>query len=151
MASLWFGVGNNWNPLLWRRQVLYKIPNQSEPSTHGSSQESVADVWPGICTLLHSERCNWRKKSWKLQRICLLLTDISFFILVIQGHYLFLLARQMKSCQWGLMRSFSYGLLQSSRWRTPTFWATKFWVFAGNFPFTGSNPSILKVEFFSSF
>lgn len=57
----------------------------------------------------------------------------------------------MKSCQWGLTRSSSYGLLGNSPWRTPAFWATKFWVFAGNFQFTGSSLSILKVAFFFLF
>lgn len=63
MASLWFGAGNNWNPLLWRRQVLYKIPNQSKPSTHESSQQRDADVWPGMCTLFDTTVENKRKKK----------------------------------------------------------------------------------------
>lgn len=80
MASLWFGAGNNRNPLLWRRQVLYKIPNQSQPSTHGSSQQSLVDVWPGICTLLDRERWEFGggKNKKKLQRICCLLLTLSF-------------------------------------------------------------------------
>ena len=76
MASLWFGAGNNRNPLLWRRQVLYKIPNQSQPSTHGSSQQSLVDVWPGICTPLDRERRELG--GGKLQRICCLLLTLSF-------------------------------------------------------------------------
>lgn len=92
---------------------------------------------------------NWKKKK-KLQRIlCLLFNTVISYSSLVQGRYLFLLARQMKLCQWGLMRSSSYGLLWSSRWRTPAFWATQFWVFAAIFPFTGSNLSILKVADFS--
>lgn len=137
MASLWFGAGNNWNPLLRRRQVLYKIPNQSQPSTHGSSEQRVADVWPGICTLLD------------FYPLLSFSTAISLTTWVIQGKYSSFPARQMKSCQWGLMRNSSPGLLLSGHWRTPVSWARKFWIFAGSFPFTGSNLSFLKVAFIS--
>lgn len=44
MPSLGFGTGNNWNPILWRRQVLHKIPNQSQPPTPGSSRQRAAEV-----------------------------------------------------------------------------------------------------------
>ena len=65
MASLWFGAGNNRNPLLWRRQVLYKIPNQRQPSSHGSSQQRVADVWPGIYAhYLIQNVANWKKANY---------------------------------------------------------------------------------------
>lgn len=142
MATLWFGAGNNRNPLLWRRQVLYKIPNQSQPSTHGSSQQRVADAWPGMFILLDTECCKLKKRNYSVVKSKHILCS---FIFLIQGHYLFPLARQMKLFQWVLTRSSSYGFLPSSRWRTPGFWATKFGVFAGSFPFTGSNLSILKV------
>lgn len=80
MASLWFGAGNNRNPLLWRRQVLYKIPNQSQPSPHGSSQQRVADVWPGICTLLDTERCKLeRENEMTLKQASLLLISFTIF------------------------------------------------------------------------
>lgn len=72
MASLWFVAGNNWNPLLWRRQVLYKITNQSPPSTHGSLQQRVADVWPGIYTLLDTEcsQIGKRKRNYRGSSVC---------------------------------------------------------------------------------
>ncbi len=78
MASLWFGAGNNWNPLLWRRQVLYKIPNQSQPSAHGSSQQRDADVWPGICTLFYTERCKLIEEKEVTEDFCFLLTFLSY-------------------------------------------------------------------------
>lgn len=71
MPSLWFGTGSDGNPILWRRQVLYKIPNQSQPSPPGSSEQRVAEVWPGIRSLLDTECQN---------PFCFLLT-------LIQGKY----------------------------------------------------------------
>lgn len=51
MASVWFGAGNNRDPLLPGREVLcQKISTQSQPSTDGSSWQALADVWPGTCT-----------------------------------------------------------------------------------------------------
>lgn len=88
-------------------------------------------------------------QNWKILR--LLSNTVNCYSSLVQGRFPppLLLARQMKSCQWGSMRRSSYGSQWSSHWRTPAFWATKFWVFAGIFPFTGSNPSILKVTYFS--
>ena len=80
MASLWFGAGNNWNPLLWRRQVLYKIPNQSQPSTHGSRQQRVVDVWPGICTLLDTECWELGKRNYRGSSACFQHSRSSFHL-----------------------------------------------------------------------
>lgn len=134
MASLWFGAGNNWNPLLWRRQMLHKIPNQSKPSAPGSSQQRDADVWPGTCTLFDINADNWKGKNTSL-------------IGVIQGFSLFFHVRQTNYCLRRLVRSPWYGFQQSSHWRTPHFWATKFWIFVANFPFSGSSLLFLKVLF----
>lgn len=60
-ACLWSGAGNYRNSLLWRWQVLHQIPNQSQSSAHGSSQQRVANVRPGMYTLLHTERCKLEK------------------------------------------------------------------------------------------